>query len=135
MRRGLILLGHGARDPRWREPFERLLERISAMRPELEARLAFLELMSPDVVTAGTDLVAAGCEALVVVPVFFGQGGHVRTDVPALVEALRARCPGVTVVQSRSAGENVGVLDALAAFCVAELERSMMSTPHQSKLT
>ena len=29
MRRGLILLAHGARDPRWREPFEQLAERDS----------------------------------------------------------------------------------------------------------
>ncbi len=127
MRRGLILLGHGARDPRWREPFDRLRERINTMRPELEARLAFLELMSPDAVSAGIELVAAGCEALVVVPIFFGQGGHVRTDVPALVETLRIRCPGVSVVQGRSVGEDVGVLDALATFCVGEMESAVAS--------
>ena len=122
MPRGLILLAHGARDVRWREPFERLLERVTATRPGLDVRLAFLELMSPDLETAGEELAAAGCDALVVVPVFFGQGGHVRNDVPALVDELRGRLPGVTVMQSRSAGEDREVLDALALFCVRELD-------------
>jgi sirohydrochlorin cobaltochelatase len=122
MRQGLILLAHGARDPRWREPFERLLERICAKRPELAVRLAFLELMAPDLLLAGEELVAAGSNTLRVVPVFFGQGGHVHDDVPALVEALRKQCPGVGVTLSRAAGEDAGVIDALASFCIGELD-------------
>jgi sirohydrochlorin cobaltochelatase len=120
MRQGLILLAHGARDPRWREPFERLLERICAKRPQLAVRLAFLELMAPDLLTAGKELVAAGSSDLRVVPVFFGQGGHVRDDVPALVDALRNQCPGVGVTLGRAAGEDGGVIDALASFCIGE---------------
>ncbi len=104
MGRGLILLAHGARDARWREPFERLLERVIARRPGLEARLAFLELMTPDLVTAGKALASAGYETLVVVPLFLGQGGHGRDDVPTLVAALRSQLPGVNVTLSRTAG-------------------------------
>ena len=122
MRQGLILLGHGARDPRWREPFERLAERIRAKQPGLTVRLAFLELMAPDLLLAGEELVAGGCDALRVVPIFFGQGGHVRDDVPGLVDALRKRCSGIDVTLSRAAGEDGGVIDALASFCIRELE-------------
>jgi sirohydrochlorin cobaltochelatase len=122
MRQGLILLAHGARDPRWREPFEQLAERIRSKRPELAVRLAFLELMAPDLLLAGAELVAAGCDALRVVPIFFGQGGHVRDDVPAIVDALRERYSAVDVTLSRAAGEDGGVIDALASFCIRELE-------------
>jgi len=122
MRPGLILLAHGARDPRWREPFERLVERIGARRPDLGVRLAFLELMTPDLLSAGEQLVAEGCDALHVVPVFLGQGGHVREDVPMRVDALRQRCSGIPVTQSRAVGEDAGVLDALASFCVGEMD-------------
>jgi sirohydrochlorin cobaltochelatase len=129
MHQGLILLAHGARDPRWREPFERLVERVRAKRPELGVRLAFLELMAPDLLLAGEELMAAGCDALRVVPVFFGQGGHVRDDVPALVDALRKRYPEVGVTLSRAAGEDGGVIDALASFCIGELEVSGTNPP------
>jgi sirohydrochlorin cobaltochelatase len=121
MRQGLILLAHGARDPRWREPFEDLARRIRARRSDLEVRLAFLELMAPDLRTAAEELVGAGCDALLVVPVFLGQGGHVRDDIPALVDALRKRHSDVVVTQSRAAGEDGGVLDALALFCIGAL--------------
>jgi sirohydrochlorin cobaltochelatase len=122
MRQGLILLAHGARDSRWREPFEQLAERIGAKRPEVAVRLAFLELMAPDLLLAGEELVAAGCDALRVVPIFLGQGGHVRDDVPALFEALRKRYSGVDISLSRAAGEDADVIDALASFCIRELE-------------
>jgi sirohydrochlorin cobaltochelatase len=116
MRQGLILLAHGARDPRWREPFDGLVERVRAKRPELAVRLAFLELMKPDLLLAGEELVASGCDALLIVPIFFGQGGHVREDVPALAEVLRERWAGVTVSIGRTAGDDSGVVDALASF-------------------
>jgi sirohydrochlorin cobaltochelatase len=121
MPQGLILLGHGARDPRWREPFERLAARIRDMRPGLPVSLAFLELMAPDLQSAGEALVAAGCDALHVVPVFLGQGGHVRDDIPALVAALQRRYSDVHVSLSLAAGENDGVIDALAVFSLGEL--------------
>ena len=123
MRQALILLAHGARDPRWREPFDRLVERVRARRPELAVRLAFLELMTPDLLLAGEELVASGCDALLIVPIFFGQGGHVREDVPALAEVLRERWTGVTVSIGRTAGDDGGVVDALASFCIHELDQ------------
>jgi sirohydrochlorin cobaltochelatase len=123
MRQGLILLAHGARDPRWREPFDRLVERVRARRPELAIRLAFLELMTPDLVLAGEELVASGCDTLLIVPIFFGQGGHVREDLPALVDGLRKGQTGVVVSVSRTAGDDSGVVEALASFCIDELDQ------------
>ena len=104
-------------------PFDRLVERVRAKRPELAVRLAFLELMTPDLLRAGEELVASGSDALLIVPIFFGQGGHVREDVPALVEVLRKRWTGVAVSVSRTAGDDSGVVDALASFCVHELDQ------------
>jgi sirohydrochlorin cobaltochelatase len=78
-------------------------------------------MMLPDVLAAGEELVARRCEAILVVPVFLGQGGHVREDVPALVDGLRKRYPSVAVTQTGAAGEDDGVLDALAAFCLQAL--------------
>jgi len=121
MRQGLILLAHGARDPRWREPFELLADRVREKRPDVPVSLAFLELMAPDLLAAGDNLIAAGCDEVRVVPVFFGQGGHVRDDIPVLVDALRKRCPNAVISLGQAAGENAGVIDALATFSLGEL--------------
>jgi sirohydrochlorin cobaltochelatase len=118
---GLILFGHGSREPRWAEPFERLALRVRARAPDVEVRLAFLETIAPDLPTAATELVAAGVTAIRVVPVFLGQGGHVRNDLPRLVEALRQRHPTVAIRATPAVGEDDAVIEALASYCLREL--------------
>lgn len=121
MKSGLILFAHGARDPRWAEPFGRLRGLVAARRPDVPVVLAFLELMTPDLMGAAEALVGQGCVALRVVPVFLGQGGHVRQDLPRLVEAVRGRFPGVAVELVPAVGEDPGVLAAMASAALARL--------------
>ncbi|MFX7731764.1 CbiX/SirB N-terminal domain-containing protein, partial [Acinetobacter baumannii] len=72
--RALIRFAHGARDARWREPFDRLRDRLAAQQPDIDTRLAFLELMTPDLPGTIADLAANGTQSITIVPVFFGQG-------------------------------------------------------------
>jgi len=118
MKRAMILFAHGARDPRWAQPFERLRDLVRARSPGLEVTLAFLELMSPRLPEAAAALVAGGAQELTVVPVFLGQGGHVLRDLPALIDDLRTAHPRVAVRVAEAAGENAQVLDALASYCL-----------------
>jgi sirohydrochlorin cobaltochelatase len=120
---GMVLFGHGARDVRWREPFERLAEKVRAARgsdagPVL---LAFLELMEPDLPTAVGALVSDGCSGVTVVPVFFGQGGHVRRDLPEVIERCRRLHPSVEIKCAVAVGEDEGVLDAVAGYCLRQV--------------
>jgi len=120
--RALVLFAHGARDARWREPFERLRELVQQARPQLAVRLAFLELMTPSLPEAVAELAGAGCAAITVVPVFLGQGGHVRRDLPALLVQLRQEHPRLTLNMAPAAGEDEAVLVAIASYCLASLE-------------
>jgi sirohydrochlorin cobaltochelatase len=121
VRRGLILFAHGAREPGWRTPFERLHQMIQAQLPQVEVRLAFLELMTPDLATMVRQLVQDGCGAITVVPVFLGQGGHVRRDLPALLAQLRIDHPQLLLRAAEAVGEDASVLQAIAAYCIASL--------------
>lgn len=108
---GLVLLAHGARDPQWAAPFERVAERLRRLRPEVAVRLAFLEFMAPDLPAAAEALRQQdGCTRLEVVPMFLGVGGHVRRDLPALLERV-----GGPVRLWPAVGEMEGVLDAMAS--------------------
>ncbi len=119
MNTGLILFAHGARDPRWAQPFEAVAERVRNLHPGVAVRLAYLELMSPDLPTAGADLAAAGCGSITVVPLFLGSGGHVRRDLPEIVERLRASHPAVQWHLQPPVGEMPAVIDALATAAAA----------------
>ncbi|MFJ2992728.1 sirohydrochlorin chelatase [Pandoraea sp. NPDC087047] len=121
-RPGVILFAHGSRDPRWAEPFERLREKLSAQRPSADVRLAFLELMTPNLADAVSAMTSQGTTDITLVPVFLGQGGHVRRDLPALAEACRAAHPGLTLRVSAAIGEDDQVLDALANYCARMMD-------------
>ena len=89
--------------------------------PAAHVSLAFLELMTPSLGDAVAEQVAAGCTHITVVPVFFGQGGHVRRDLPQLVDACRAVHPGVEIRCATAVGEDDGVLDAIARYCIDQI--------------
>ena len=120
-RSGLILFAHGARDPRWAEPFERLRRKVGAASPATAVALAYLEFMTPDLESAAADLIAQGCATLHIVPIFLGQGGHVRQDLPALVARVQAAHPGVPIALQMAVGEDERVLDRIAEVCVGGL--------------
>lgn len=115
----LILFGHGARDPDWARPMQRLRERILAQAPARDVRLAFLEFMAPSLPEAIDQAVSAGQHHVCVVPVFLAQGGHVRRDVPLLLEAARSRHPGLVLSLAPVLGEAPEVLDAMARTALA----------------
>jgi len=121
VKQAIILFGHGSREARWIDPFERLAARVRKRLPGIAVRLAFLELLSPDLPAATAELVAAGVQWLRVVPVFIGAGGHVRTDLPALIERLRRQYPTITLECAAAVGEDDEVLEALAAYCARDL--------------
>ena len=114
--KAIILFGHGARDSRWREPFDRLASLWRAQHPDTPVELAFLEMMQPSLEDAVTALSANGATNLTVVPVFFGQGGHLRNDFPVLLEECRAKFPNITLSATPAVGEDLAVLQAIVDF-------------------
>ena len=121
---GLLLFAHGARDPRWAEPFEAVAQRLRERQPALTVELAFLEFMTPTLVEAGVRLVAAGCQRVDVVPLFLGAGGHVRKDLPVLLDELSASYPGVQWHMQRVIGERASVIDAMADAAAECIDRA-----------
>ncbi|HEX4235299.1 MAG TPA: CbiX/SirB N-terminal domain-containing protein [Caldimonas sp.] len=114
MTQALVLFAHGARDPRWAEPFDAVAARIRAAAPELPVALAFLELMTPSLDAAVARLVAEGATRIDVVPLFLGTGGHLRQDLPPLVDALAAAHPGIAIRLHAAIGEHAAVSEAMA---------------------
>ena len=95
MKNGLLLFAHGARDPRWALPFEDVAKRIREREPGVAVELSFLEFMLPTLHEGGQRLADAGCTQVDVVPLFLGAGGHVRKDLPELLQQLAEACPQV----------------------------------------
>jgi len=117
--KALVLFGHGARDERWKEPFTRLKTLIEEQDPTRRVMLCFLELMSPSLLEAIETLVQDGADAIEVVPIFFGQGGHIRRDFPMLLEECKAKYPNLQLSAKAAVGEDPNVLAAIARYCAS----------------
>ena len=115
---GLILYVHGARDPRWAEPFERLRAKLASRQHGLPVVLAFLEHRAPDLAQAAAELAEKGARHVRIVPMFFGRGGHLREDFPKALELAQRRVPSVAFEVTAAAGEDEAVLETLAAFAL-----------------
>ena len=118
MKTGLILFGHGARDPRWALTMETLAGRCRTRDPSLLVECAFLEFMSPDLQEAVSTLVSAGAQHVVIAPVFLAAGGHVLRDLPDRVAGLRATFPGLSVQIEQALGASERVIEAMAQECM-----------------
>ena len=118
-----VLFGHGARDPQWADSMRRVAEALRQHAPGRRVELAFLEFIAPDLAACVESLIGEGYRRLLIVPLFIAQGGHLKNDVPRLIDALRARHPTVELVLEPPVGEAESVVQAMAAH-VATLARA-----------
>lgn len=126
MTTGIVLFGHGARDPRWADTISALAVRVAELSPGTPVQAAFLEFMTPDLAQAVDALVARGADAIVVAPVFLAAGGHVLRDLPDRLALIAARHPGLSVRVESALGSLPTVIDAMAHHC---LDALLTATP------
>ena len=116
--KGIILFGHGARNPDWAQPFHRIRASILKQQPQALVELAFLELMTPTLDEAIDSLVARGAKEIAIVPIFMAAGGHIKQDLPQQADAALARHPDLKVSIAAPVGEADYVIDAMAHYAL-----------------
>lgn len=116
----LILTAHGSRDPRSGANARAVADRLRKTRPDIEVRLAFLELNAPSLVDVLSGL--PDKRRAVVTPLLLAGAYHARLDIPEQI--ARAGAHGirqadvlgeddrlVSVLRERSAALGVSPLD------------------------
>ena len=116
---GIILLAHGSRDPQWVSPFEQIRAAVESRKPDCAVSLAYLDHSTPDFSGAVDHLVARGATSIKVVPLFLGPGGHVRGDVPQLIERASTKHPRLKFDMVPFIGDARSVLDAIADYAAS----------------
>ena len=114
MTTALILFAHGARDPEWANPMRRVQAAIRQLASEMTVELAFLEFLTPTLPEAVAKLVAQGSDKVVVMPMFIARGGHLKNDLPGIIEVLRSTHPKVEFSLGGAIGEDESVVQAMA---------------------
>ncbi len=112
--RGIVLLAHGSRDARWREPIEAVAAQMLRHDPAARVTCAYMELATPDLRTAAGTLIDGGASAIRVVPLFLGMGKHAREDLPQQLETLRQAWPEIDFALAPIVGEAPELVELLA---------------------
>jgi sirohydrochlorin cobaltochelatase len=110
----IVLFAHGARDPAWARPFEAIAGFMRERDQATPVVLAYLELMQPRLADAVAGLVEQGARQVRVVPLFLGAGGHVRRDLPELLDTIRTAHPGLQLDATPAIGESAAITRAIA---------------------
>ncbi|MBS3935444.1 MAG: CbiX/SirB N-terminal domain-containing protein [Sulfuritalea sp.] len=116
---GILLFGHGARNPEYIEPFRRIRAAVERLQPGVPVETGFLELTRPPLEAAIEALARRGVTHVKVVPIFFAPGRHVLKDLPELLGSAMDRFPGIEFEVAECVGEVDGVIEAMAAHAVA----------------
>ena len=117
--KGILLFGHGARNPEWAQPFQRIRDAILAREPGALVEPGFLELMRPSFDEGVECLVRQGATEIVVVPIFMAAGSHVKKDLPQMAADAMNRHVGLVIELAAPVGEAESVLRAMAAYALS----------------
>ena len=115
-----MLFAHGARDPSWAEPFRRIVARLRQTQPGTRVELAFLECMDPTLESTIAGLAADGIRYVTVVPLFLAQGGHLKQDLPRLLDDIRGHFPSLQIDVTSAIGDSEDLTNAIADWAFAQ---------------
>jgi sirohydrochlorin cobaltochelatase len=114
MQRGLILFGHGARDPSWRVPLDALASAVASLDATCAVEVAFLEFQPPTLLDVIDALAARGVFDITVAPIFWARGGHVDHDLPPLLSSAAMRHAKLQVRVLPVLSDLPGMIDVIA---------------------
>ncbi|TSD46532.1 sirohydrochlorin chelatase [Rhodococcus sp. KBS0724] len=109
----LIAVAHGSRDPRSARVIAAAVAALREARPDLDVRLAFLDLNAPSIDQVLDGVAVEGYTQAVVVPMLLGNAFHARVDLPGLLAAAALRHPQLAVTQSDVLGRDVRLAEAV----------------------
>ena len=109
----LLLFAHGSSDPGWAVPFNKLKAAIEAREPDRVVELAYLERMLPSFDDAIAKMQLLGIKEITIAPIFLAIGGHMRKDLPKLIEATQLRT-GIVFKVLPALGEADVLIGAIA---------------------
>ncbi|GAX91021.1 sirohydrochlorin chelatase [Effusibacillus lacus] len=113
MSEAVLLIGHGSRDPEGNAEFAAFVEKLKELRSDIRIDLAYLELARPTIGETIDRLAAEGVSRITAVPVILLAAGHVKAEIPHILDEARKRHPHLDIQYGRHLGLHEQVLNIL----------------------
>ncbi len=132
-RPALIAVAHGSRDPRSAATMSAVVADIAAARPEIDVRLAFLDLNAPSVEQVVNAVAAQGHTRAVVAPLLLGSAYHARVDLPGLLAAAHTAHPQLLLTRADVLGPDPRLITILRDRTLAALAPTSDARPQRGE--
>jgi precorrin-8X/cobalt-precorrin-8 methylmutase len=94
---GIVIAGHGSRDPEGVREFESIVELLKQRAPQRRVTHGFLEFTRPTIDEAVRANLAGGSRRVAIVPGALLGATHIKNDIPSEVLALQREFPDVAL--------------------------------------
>ena len=111
---GVILCGHGSRDPQAVKEFINVVEKIKSRIPNIPVAFGFLEFNRPIISAALDQLRNMGVKRVIALPAMLFAAGHTKNDIPAVLNKYTAE-NGLHIQYGRELGLNSLMIGAAGA--------------------
>lgn len=104
MKTGVIVLSHGSRSPEALITVRKLKDMVEEMGNFDAVESASLQFNQPDLPTVLADMAARGMNRVIVMPMFFYMGLHMKRDIPEILAEQRNLYPNMQIVMTANIG-------------------------------
>ena len=111
---GILLCGHGSRDPQAEKEFINVVKKIKSRIPNIPVLYGFLEFNRPIISVALDQFRNMGVERVIALPAMLFAAGHTKNDIPAVLNKYSA-AHGLSIQYGRELGLNSLMIGAAGA--------------------
>ena len=132
---GVMVCGHGSRDEGAVTEFARVAEGLRKLMPETPVEYGYLEFATP-IIRDGLDaLREQGVTRILAVPGMLFAAGHVKNDIPSVLNSYAARHEGLTIELGKDLGIDPKMIRAAGARIQEALDEGGDGVPlHETML-
>jgi sirohydrochlorin ferrochelatase/(2Fe-2S) ferredoxin len=120
---GVLIVGHGSREPDANAELEAMVAAFRATRPELDVAHGYVELATPALGPALRAL-ADRVDHVIALPLFLFMAGHAKNDLPLALAEVRRERPDVRFTAARALGVHPSLVELAFERARPALERA-----------
>ncbi len=111
---GVLILAHGSRRQETDKILESLTQKVKEKTGEELVYPAYLQFSEQNLEAGIERLISKGADNIKVIPMFIFDGIHVTQDIPAELDEVRAKHPGVNIKMSGHLGDDDRIAEIIA---------------------
>lgn len=124
-KKGILICGHGSRDPKGVEGFKELVLLLKMRYPNYEVDYGFLEFSHPVYAASVERLYLKGIREIIAIPAILFAGAHAKNDIPYEMNALQSQYPDLKI----KLGKHFGITPSILQLSKKIIEKVEPTVP------